>query len=171
MNAAAPPLALATTADAAAIARLSRDEIERGLPWRWQPAAVARLIAAENTVVLCARELAGDDALAEDEAPLAGFGVMEFGEREAHLVLLAVAPRRRRQGVARHILGWLEKSARTAGLSAIRLEVRAGNRGAQRFYAKLGYRRRRYMPGFYQGREAAYRMVKALADPTRGPGH
>lgn len=170
MNAAAPPLALATTADAAAIARLSRDEIERGLPWRWQPAAVARLIAAENTVVLCARETAGDTR-DEDEAPLAGFGVMEFGEREAHLVLLAVAPRRRRQGVARHILGWLEKSARTAGLSEIRLEVRAGNRGAQRFYAELGFRRRRYLPGFYQGREAAYRMVKALADPVRGPGH
>lgn len=170
MNAAAPPLALATTADAAAIARLSRDEIERGLPWRWQPAAVARLIAAENTVVLCARETAGDTR-DEDETPLAGFGVMEFGEREAHLVLLAVAPRRRRQGVARHILGWLEKSARTAGLSEIRLEVRAGNRGAQRFYAELGFRRRRYLPGFYQGREAAYRMVKALADPVRGPGH
>lgn len=169
MNAAAPPLALATTADAAAIARLSRDEIERGLPWRWQPAAVARLIAAENTVVLCAREMAGDTR-DEDEAPLAGFGVMEFGEREAHLVLLAVAPRRRRQGVARHILGWLEKSARTAGLSEIRLEVRAGNRGAQRFYAELGFRRRRYLPGFYQGREAAYRMVKALGDPAGSHG-
>ena len=165
MNAAAPPLALATVADAAAIARLSRDEIERGLPWRWQPAAVARLIAADNTVVLCARGGTGD-ATDASEPPLAGFGVMEFGEREAHLILLAVEPRLRRQGVARNILAWLEKSARTAGLNEIRLEVRAGNRGAQRFYAALGFRRRRYLPGFYQGVEAAYRYAKAL-----GPAH
>ena len=166
MNAAAPPLALATVADAADIARLSRDEIERGLPWRWQPAAVARLIAADNTVVLCARGVPGDGATDASEPPLAGFGVMEFGEREAHLILLAVAPRLRRQGVARNILAWLEKSARTAGLTEIRLEVRAGNRGAQRFYAALGFRRRRYLPGFYQGVEAAYRYAKSL-----GPAH
>lgn len=169
MNAAAPPLALATVADAADIARLSRDEIERGLPWRWQPAAVARLIAADNTVVLCAREAPSENAAdGSEEPPLAGFGVMEFGEREAHLILLAVAPRLRRQGVARHILAWLEKSARTAGLTEIRLEVRAGNRGAQRFYAALGFRRRRYLPGFYQGVEAAYRYAKALGPARNG---
>lgn len=166
MNATEAPLGLATAADAGPIARMARDEIERGLGWRWQPPAIARLIAAENTTVLCARQTLGDDAAKDGELPLAGFGVMEFGERQAHLVLLAVAPRLRRQGVASRILAWLEKSARTAGLTEVLLEVRADNRGAQRFYATFGFRRRRYLPGFYQGREAAYRMAKALVDGT-----
>lgn len=162
MNATALPLALATPADAAAIARLSRDEVERGLGWRWQPPAIARLIAQADTTVLCARQ--SEPAAAA--GPLAGFGIMEFGDARAHLLLLATAPCVRRQGLARRIVGWLEKSARTAGLSEIRLEVRCGNTGAQRFYDALGFERQRYLPGFYQGREAAYRMAKALRAPA-----
>lgn len=168
MNATTLPLALATSADAAQIARLSRDEIERGLGWRWQPPAIARLIAQADTTVLCARQT--DPKLADRPGPLVGFGIMEFGDARAHLLLLATAPSVRRQGLARRIVGWLEKSARTAGLPEIRLEVRCGNTGAQRFYDALGFERQRYLPGFYQGREAAYRMAKALRAPPAVPG-
>lgn len=164
MNATVLPLALATPADAGPIARLSRDEIERGLGWRWQPPAIARLIAQADTAVLCARHAA--PTAADAPGPLVGFGIMEFGDARAHLLLLAVAPSVRRQGLARRILGWLEKSARTAGLREIRLEVRSGNTGAQRFYRALGFERQRYLPGFYRGREAAYGMAKALGPPA-----
>ena len=167
MNATEAPLGLATAADAGPIARMARDEIERGLGWRWQPPAIARLIAAENTTVLCARDAGDTPFKAAGQPRLAGFGVMEFGEREAHLVLLAVSPGVRRQGLAKRLLAWLEKSARTAGLVEIQLEVRTRNRGAQRFYAAQGYERHGYLPGFYRGRESAYRMVKALT-PTNG---
>ena len=167
MAATALPLALATSADAAPIARLSRDEIERGLDWRWQPPAIARLIAQADTTVLCAHRTG--PRLAEVPGPLVGFGIMEFGDDRAHLLLLATAPGVRRQGLARRIVGWLEKSARTAGLAEIRLEVRCGNTGAQRFYDALGFERQHYLPGFYQGREAAYRMAKPLRAPPRGP--
>ena len=87
---------------------------------------------------------------------------MEFGLDRAHLVLLAVEPRLRRQGLARRILQWLEKSARIAGIGEVRLEVRADNTGARQFYAREGFRRGDYLPGFYQGRAAAYRMSKEL---------
>ena len=156
MDVPAAELELATAEDAAPIARLSRDEIERGLEWRWRPQAIRRLIAQPETAVVCARcRVKGKDVLG-------GFGVMEFGLDRAHLVLLAVAPRLRRRGVARRILRWLEKSAVTAGISEVRLEVRVGNDGARKFYAMQGYRRGDYLRGFYQGREAAYRMTKQL---------
>ena len=149
-------LALATADDAAPIARLSRDEIEHGLPWRWRPPAIRRLIASPETAVVCARcRVDGKDTLG-------GFGVMEFGLDRAHLVLLAVAPSVRRRGIAQRILRWLERSAVTAGISEVRLEVRASNRGARKFYTTQGYRRGDYLRGFYQGREAAYRMSKKL---------
>ena len=150
-------LGLATVQDADAIARLSRQEIEHGLPWRWRPDAIRRLIAAPETSVLCARcEIGG-------ETTLGGFAAMEFSDERAHLVLLAVEPALRRKGMARALLRWLEKSARVWGAPEIRLEVRVGNTGAQKFYIVEGYRRGRYLPGFYQGVESAYRMVKKLA--------
>ena len=156
MAGAATQLELASVEDAVPIARLSRDEIEHGLEWRWQPPAILRLIARPETAVLCARCRFGGASV------LGGFGVMEFGLERAHLVLLAVAPRLRRRGVARQILAWLEKSADTAGVGEISLEVRAGNHGAREFYATQGYRHGDYLHGFYQGREAAYRMTKKL---------
>ena len=144
MELASTVLDLASREDAAPIARLSRDEIERGLGWRWQPPAIRRLIADPEVAVL------------------GGFGIMEFGFDRAHLVLLAVEPKLRRRGLARRILRWLEKSARTAGVDEIRLEVRAGNTGARQFYEVEGFRRGGYLPGFYQGRESAYLMTKKL---------
>lgn len=162
MALAATELSLARLEDAPRIARLSRDEIERGLDWRWRPPAIRRLIAHPETAVLCAR------CRVDGEELLGGFGIMEFGLDVAHLVLLAVEPRLRRQGLARRLLGWLEKSACTAGIREIRLEVRADNRDAHKFYEVLGFVRGDYMPGFYQGKVAAYRMTKRRLDGGSG---
>ena len=160
MELASTVLDLANSEDAAAIARLSRDEIERGLDWRWRPQAIHRLIAAPEVAVLCAR-CRFASSMNSDEV-LGGFGVMEFGLARAHLVLLAVEPRLRRRGLARRMLRWLEKSALTAGIGEIDLEVRADNTGARQFYRVEGFSRGEYLPGYYQGRAAAYRMSKSL---------
>ena len=56
---------------------------------------------------------------------------MEFDLESAHLNLLAVDPIFRRRGIARSLLSWLEKSAKTAGILEITLEVRTMNTGAQ----------------------------------------
>lgn len=163
MEIASTVLDLANGEDAASIARMSRDEIERGLDWRWRPPAIRRLIGNPETTVLCARcRIETKPWMVGGRTVLGGFGIMEYGLDRAHLVLLAVAPRLRRQGVARRILGWLEKSARTAGIGEIRLEVRANNSGARKFYVAQGYRVGDHLPGFYQGRAAAYRMWKEL---------
>ncbi|MBM4297957.1 MAG: GNAT family N-acetyltransferase, partial [Deltaproteobacteria bacterium] len=124
-------LKLARSADAPVIARMSRDFIEYGLPWRWTASRVESRIHAPNVNVLVARI----------DSRVAGFGIMSYGEHSAHLDLLAVAPEFRRHGVARQLLRWLEKCALVAGTFRIALEVRVANRGAQLFYEQMGYSR------------------------------
>jgi ribosomal protein S18 acetylase RimI-like enzyme len=47
---------------------------------------------------------------------------------------------RRRRGIARQLITWLEETALTAGTFTIGLELRATNFEARGFYAALGYR-------------------------------
>ena len=149
-------LRLARPSDAAAIAHMSRDLIEYNLQWRWTPARVAASICAPDVNVLLART--GGD--------IAGFAIMRYGEDDAHLDLLAVAAPYRRTGIGRQLLEWLERCAVVAGLSRVALEVRAGNKGAQRFYKRMGYRALVELPGYYQGTEAAIRMGRDLLRRT-----
>lgn len=146
-------LRAAHTSEAAAIAALSRLHIEHGLSWRWTPARVRRQLLDPDTMTL----------VASADGRLAGFAIMHFGEVRARLVLLAVDPRYRRNGIASSLLDWLEKSCVTAGIQEIRLEVRAGNKGAQQFYVSRGFRLAGRIAGYYDGRESALLMAKSLA--------
>jgi ribosomal-protein-alanine N-acetyltransferase len=143
---------LARLAEAGEIAAMSRALIEHGLRWSWRPERVAASIRNRNVHVLVARM---------DERT-AGFAIMRYGDDEARLDLLAVAPSYRHMGVGRRLLEWLDKCVVVAGISRIFLEVRADNRGAQAFYERMGYRKLAYLPGYYQGREAAIRMAREV---------
>ncbi len=145
-------LRLAHASEAHLIARMSRLQVEHGLRWRWTPTRVKRSIADAESVVL----------VATDRGEIVGFAIMKFGDLEAHLHLLAVHPRHRRTGIGRSLIAWLEKSCDTAGMHQIRLEVRAGNAVAFRFYESLGYRRRAEIAGYYDRSEAAVVFVKRL---------
>lgn len=144
---------MARPADAATIANLSRELIEYGLRWRWTPMRVAASIhdSDVNVLVACVRD------------NIAGFAIMRYRDDDAHLDLLAVAPPYRRSGVGRRLLEWLEKCAVVAGIFSVALEVRAANEGAQLFYQRMGYRTLVHLPGYYQGVEAALRMVRDLS--------
>lgn len=131
---------------------MSRLHIEYGLDWRWTPAKVKRNIKDKETMVL----------IASREGTIAGFAIMRFGDDQAHLFLLAVQPEYRRSGIGRSMMQWLEKSCRTAGIQAVRLEVRASNRVALRFYRSLGYRFLASVAGYYDRREAAAILGKSL---------
>ena len=121
-------LRLARPADATAIANMSRELIENGLLWRWTEQRVVASINAENTNVLVARL----------DNRLAGFGIMKYGDRVAHLNLFAVAPDCRRAGIGRQLLHWLERCASVAGNVAISLEVRASQHGSATILRKHG---------------------------------
>jgi ribosomal-protein-alanine N-acetyltransferase len=146
-------LRLARPADASAIARLSRELIEHGLDWRWTPNRVAASIRAADVNVL----------VASTDNDIAGFAIMRYGEEDAHLDLLAVTPPYRGAGLGRRLLEWLEKCAVVAGIFQVTLEVRVTNETAKFFYKRMGYRTLAYLPGYYQGIEAALRMGRNLS--------
>ena len=150
-------LRLAKEADAALLARMSRDYIEHGLPWRWRPAALRNRIAARESVVLVAEIEVGGVRF------IGGFAVMDFAMDSAQLVLLAVHPNLRRRRIGGQLLRWLHKSARVAGCEHIVLQVRADNHPARRFYQRHDYMEEALIPNYYEGRDAAYRMKLRLA--------
>ncbi len=79
---------------------------------------------------------------------MAGFLVLRTAAHEAEILNLAVAPRSRRQGVARALLGAALEASRAAGATLVFLEVRESNAGAIGFYQLHGFQasghRRRY---------------------------
>ncbi len=145
-------LRAAHVSDAGTIASMSRLLVEHGLVWRWTPARVKRSIRDKDTMVL----------VASIDGALSGFAIMKFRDEESHLFLLAVASNSQRSGVGRALLEWLEKSCRTAGIRNIRVELRATNRHARKFYEQSGFRFVGQVAGYYDQREAAAVMVKSL---------
>jgi [ribosomal protein S18]-alanine N-acetyltransferase len=151
---------LATRHDAEAIARLSRSEIEYGLLWRWTPSAVLRAMSRDDVNV----------AVAHDAHALLGFGIMEYHDLHAHLVLFAVQPDRRKHGVGSALLAWLEAVALTAGIVKLKVEARVTNRTGIHFYRKHGYRLVATEARYYRGVEDGVRLAKQVGSAALADG-
>ncbi|MFH5822118.1 ribosomal protein S18-alanine N-acetyltransferase [Georgenia sp. AZ-5] len=97
---------------------------------------------------------------------LVGYAGLAAGE-EAQVMTVGVDARYRRRGIATAMLEALVETARAGGARSVLLEVRAGDDGAQRLYARAGFRpigrRRNY---YAAEREDAIVMRKVL----RGAG-
>ncbi|MEX2143843.1 MAG: ribosomal protein S18-alanine N-acetyltransferase [Anaerolineales bacterium] len=82
------------------------------------------------------------------ETQVAGYCVCWLLGEELHIANIAVAPRFRRKGLAKRLLGFVLHRAAEKGLQSATLEVRAGNKAAQALYAGFGFvevaRRPRY---------------------------
>jgi ribosomal-protein-alanine N-acetyltransferase len=146
-------LQLAHGNHAQAIALMSRERIEKGLAWSWTPRRVLRCIADPDTNVVVALDSRGG---------LQGFAIMNYGDEQAHLSLLAVRSTQGRRGIGSALLRWLEATALAAGIGHITLEARAGNVAARAFYRRLGYREIQVVPGYYGGCEACVHITKHL---------
>ena len=145
-------LRAAHISEAGTIASMSRLLVEHGLNWRWTLARVRRSIKDKETMVL----------VASSNGVLSGFAIMKFRDEESHLFLLAVEPKMQRTGIGAALLAWLEKSCRTAGMRHIRVEVRASNGIARKFYERSDFRVVGQETGYYDKRETAVVMVKSL---------
>ncbi|HET7842765.1 MAG TPA: GNAT family N-acetyltransferase [Xanthomonadales bacterium] len=150
-----PVVALAKLADSAAIAALSGRVVEHGLRQSWDSDRIAKSIRHRESNVVVVRI----------GPALAGFAIMEYGDEDAQLSLLAVDTSFRRRGVARAMVEWLAAAAREAGMAAIRLQVRTTNAGAVAFYRSLGFRDAGVHRGYYQRVEDALFMVLGLRAP------
>ena len=148
---------LATRADAAYIAAMSRDYIEHGLPWRWRHDRIAAAIRNPDTNV----------AVVGEPGSLTAFGIMSYADVDAHLLLFAVRSASQRMGVGSAVLLWLEAVARTAGAKRIQVEARRENAAARHFYSEHGYHERAIKKAMYSGIADGIRLEKLLrSEPT-----
>jgi ribosomal protein S18 acetylase RimI-like enzyme len=143
---------LATPADAAGIAAMSRDHIEHGLRWSWTTDRVERAIRDPDT----------NAAVVGERNAILAFGIMSYREEVAHLLLFAVRRSHQRQGIGSVVLDWLEAVARAAGITHINVECRRENIAARNFYGERGYHEQVISKGYYGGVEDAIRLEKWL---------
>ena len=74
---------------------------------------------------------------------------------EAHVMNIAVAPARRRAGIARRLLTEALRLAAGRGADTVTLEVRASNDAARALYEATGFRDVGARPGYYPDGEDA----------------
>jgi ribosomal protein S18 acetylase RimI-like enzyme len=106
--------------------------------------------------------------VAEADEP-AGYVLVLYRARScaARIYSIGVAARFRRRGLARYLVHAAEQDALRRGRNALRLEVRANDRGSIALYESSGYRRIGRAPGYYCGRVDALRLEKALGKEPR----
>ncbi|HEX3289902.1 MAG TPA: ribosomal protein S18-alanine N-acetyltransferase [Gaiella sp.] len=122
-----------------------------------------------------ASELAKPSSLSfgavDETGTLVGYLVLSRYVDAWHVMNIAVAPERRRQGIASALLHRLLELTKDDALRGYTLEVRTSNVGAIRLYERFGFRRKGVRRGYYtDNREDALIMWRdadtADAEPS-----
>jgi [ribosomal protein S18]-alanine N-acetyltransferase len=147
------------------------DEVCFAPPFRFSLGMMRRFAEARHALTViaeCPDEQNAGDAGRESE--IAGFCIAHVErsgkDRMGYIITLDVAPERRRQGLARHMMEQVEEEARAAGCSAMALHVSLKNEGALRFYEREGYVRSRFCRDFYGRGLDAFVYRKSLVGET-----
>ena len=116
--------------------------IERQVyPRPWSPSLfVSEMTAGRSRCYLVALE---------DRSVIGYAGLISYGD-EAHVTTIAVDPDHQRHKVGTRLLWELIREAQRMGAQAVSLEVRVTNWGAQRLYARFGFRPVGVRKGYYQ---------------------
>jgi ribosomal-protein-alanine N-acetyltransferase len=132
-----------TTADAPVMDRVSREAFDPSYGEAWSASQLSNAFSLPNAAV--------EIAYVDDEA--VSFALTRRILDEAELLLIAVAPKWRGQGVASKLMQTVLDTATASGASSMFLEVRSGNTAASQLYTRFGFVPvgRRY--GYYTGRD------------------
>ncbi len=104
------------------------------------------LASTLNLPGVCARlAISGDSAC--------GFCLTYHLPEEAELLMVAVEPGARRQGIARQLLADAAAQARNAGLKSLFLEVRESNIAARALYRSYGFALIGTRAAYYKGQD------------------
>lgn len=129
----------------------------------WSEQLLRNEIERDDRVHMVATIPTGGESI--DSAPanerIAGHGGLLIVGDEATLTTIAVDPECQGSAIATRLLGALFEGARTRGIKAMTLEVRASNRRAQRLYHRFGFAPVGVRSGYYmsdRGREDAVIM-------------
>lgn len=96
--------------------------------------------------------------VARDGAEVVGYGGLMFVVGDAHVTNIAVAPERQRQGIATRVLAELAWAAIDRDCTALTLEVRVSNVGAQALYRAFGFVPAGVRKNYYENVEDAIVM-------------
>ena len=108
-------------------------------------------------------------AIADDGAIDAYAGLLApLGTGQGDIQTITVAPRARRQGLARALMLQLVNEARRRGAEELFLEVRVDNEPAQALYRELGFEPVAIRKGYYGGTIDAVSMKLTIPTPRTG---
>jgi len=101
-----------------------------------------------------------------DESGLAGFCLAMLAPDVIHILVIAVAPKRQREGLGKQLLAQVSETAKQQGQEGLLLEVRPSNAKALAFYQAQGFvqigLRRDYYPAGRGAREDALVLKKTF---------
>jgi [ribosomal protein S18]-alanine N-acetyltransferase len=132
-----PVLSEAQPRDTPAIAVLHAASFHRG----WSEDEIDRLLLDRQVVTH--RAMIGGG--------VAGFIMSRLAAAEAEILSVAVAPARRRKGVARKLLDLHLRQLAGLGMRVVFLEVDENNAAARRLYRRAGFREVGRRDGYYSG--------------------
>lgn len=95
-------------------------------------------------------------------------GLISYGD-ESHVTTIAVDPDQQRRKIGTRLLYELIRESQRMGAHAVSLEVRVTNWGAQRLYARFGFRPVGVRKGYYQ--ETSEDALVMWTDDIREPQH
>ena len=83
-------------------------------------------------------------------------------EDEGHIISLAVDKKYRKKGIGGDLVDYAINIFEKCNLREIKLEVRIGNKGARKFYKKLGFEVKEILKNYYEDGEDAVIMKKEI---------
>ncbi len=93
--------------------------------------------------------MGADGQIAEPGAQVAGFSLSRTAYDEEELLLFAIVPQFRRQGLGGKLLSHFMEQARQRGMCRVLLEMRAGN-SAEKLYRRAGFLPIGHRPNYYR---------------------
>ncbi len=83
-------------------------------------------------------------------------------EDEGHIISIAVDKNHRRNEVGSKMVETCLETFKKFDVKVIKLEVRVGNKGARKFYSKMGFKEDKIVADYYEDLEDAVIMSKIL---------
>lgn len=140
--------------DLAAVARLAERAFETGWRERWSERQMADLLAMPGAWLDLARGM---------DRTILAFALSRQVGGEVELLLCAVDPGWRRQGLGLRLMQRVWANAQRRGAERLFLEVREGNRPARRLYQSFGMRQVGRRAGYYRHVSGALDDAMTLA--------
>jgi len=86
-----------------------------------------------------------------EDKQVVGYGVLSYAVNEAHILQLAIAPEKQRQGLGEKLLHHLLDQAKIKGAEEAFLEVRESNLAARALYQKYNFVEVGIRKDYYEG--------------------